>query len=311
MSQLSPNRAGKIGSSMIAALFGRSRWHTRLQLWASMRGEYRLDGISDERMEWGRLLQPLILAQTAKRKGWEIEPNEDENWVDHPDPTLRCGCTLDAWIRRHERGLGVVEVKCVDKDEWRGGGWAGGKPPAEVELQVQHQLFVTGAVWGAIAVLVGGNELQEPILREPKPRVHAAIEREVREFWREVEENRRPEPQAGDDYSVLAELLEDEEPGSPPRELLADIELGQACADFLIADQMRKEASAACDSARAKILARTGRAGVTLVPWHRVKVTKTAVPARTQQVKPYVQARISVEPDEALQPPPVHEGRWA
>lgn len=285
---LSPARAGKIGSSTIAALFGRSRWHTRLQLWHSFVNGAPLDGAEDERMRWGRMVQPLILEETARRQGWEIEGNQADSWIDHPDPSFRAGCTLDAKVLRHERGLGIVECKAVDRLEWQHGAWAGGKPPMEVELQLQHQLWVTGAVWGAIAVLIGGNELAEPILREPKPRVHRAIERELRSFWREHEERQPPKPEGARDNPILLELLPLVDPDEPPLDASQDLELAQACADLETARTMYRQAKVCMDAAEGRILARAKGAGEIIAPDCRVKITKTRMePAQIERKAHY------------------------
>lgn len=297
---LSPFRAGKVGSSDVAALFGQSRWLTRMGLWHQLRTGKERPRVEDERMRWGRLLQSVILEEVAVRRGWEVELNANDSWVDHPDASLRCGATVDAWVRRHELGLGLVECKCVDSMEWRFGAWADGRPPADTELQLQHQLWVTGASWGVIAVLVGGNSL-ELLERRAKPKVHAALERELRSFWLEVEEGRRP-VETAEDVPILAELLEDAVPGAPAFRALDDMELAQACADLAQAQDMKRTAEAVIDAAKAKILARVQGAGETLAPYYRVKVSRSAIAAGTVQRPAHVRATITLKPDENLVP---------
>jgi hypothetical protein len=279
---------------MIAGLFGKSRYHTRLQLWHHFVTGASLDHHEDDRMRWGRLLQPLITAEVARREGWEIESNEADNWLEHPDSTLRTGATVDALILRHERGLGVLETKCVDRAEWQWGAWAGGKPPLDVELQVQHQLWVTGATWGGIATLVGGNELAPVLLRDPNPRVHSAFERELRTFWAEVEERRPPPHEGGRDNPVLLELLPVPEPGAPPLDATGDHVLAQACADLETARTMLRQAKAVAEAAEAVILA--ARAPEIITASHRVRVTKTPMDEQQTTRKAHLRKKITLKP---------------
>ena len=56
-----------------------------------------------------------------------------------------------------DRGGGVLEIKTVD---WLVRARLGREPPPHILLQLQAQLGVTGREWGAVAALVGGNELR-------------------------------------------------------------------------------------------------------------------------------------------------------
>src|SRR4051812_6258014 len=106
-------RAGYIGASEIAALFNLSPYNTRWDLWSREAKGRALAEPDDERLRWGSLLQDDILAEVAHRMKWSIEPNAGDAFVTHPGG-LQLGATVDAWVRDHEEGPGLVECKNVD-----------------------------------------------------------------------------------------------------------------------------------------------------------------------------------------------------
>lgn len=296
MSELSPARVGKLGSSHIAALFGCSPYLTRLQLYAHFVQGLDIDAQDNERMAWGKRLQDDILDAVVERTGWEVLPNSEDAWVDHGDPTLRCGCTLDAAIFKHERGPGIIECKNVDwlvyKNEWNDAA-----APRHVELQVQHQLFVTGASFGAIAALVGGNEMPPLRLRDPLPRVHRMIEAEIRAFWKEVDERRPPEPRDEADLQALASLypapIED-----PPLDLTGDNELPELAGMYQWGKERLSEGVKTADLYKARILAKAGDHSVILGPAGLViRISKSRVPESHSTRKAHIRTAITIRED--------------
>lgn len=255
MTQLSPQRAGKIGSSMIAGLLGQSPWLTRFQLYAHFTQGYPLEVADNNRLAWGRRLQDDILDAVAEREGWEIEPNAADVWEDHPDTSLRCGATVDGWVRRNEAGPGILECKSVDWKVYRDE-WTDGRAPVHYELQLQHQLWVTGAAWGGIAPLVGGNELAPVIRRAPNASLHARFEVEVRSFWSCVAKGIEPEPSRFD-LEALVHLYPEAIP-EPTLFLWDDEELAQALEELEWSREAAAKAKAVGEAAKAKILARAG-----------------------------------------------------
>ena len=278
MSDLSPDRVGKIGSSMVAALLGESPYLTRLSLYAHFASGASLDVAPNERMLWGQRLQVPILEAAAERTGWQIEPNPNR-WVEHPDPTLRAGATVDAWVYGHELGLGVVEVKNVDRDVFLEH-WEADAAPRHIEIQLQHQLWVTGARWGLVVALVGGNELvMVPAtgVRRPIAEMQATLEREIRSFWREVESRTPPLPSGRRaDVPALAAIygVPDEQ---PLQRLDSDEELGQLVETYQWCAEKRRELNALMDDTVAKLLAKTKGFARTLAPGGRLVLVRRSV----------------------------------
>lgn len=311
---LSPRRVGNIGSSMIAGLFGRSNWMTELMLYAHFVDGYDIDKDPEERMDWGKLLQDYILHMAAKQSGWEIEPNADDSWVQHPDEQYRGGSTVDAWVRRHEWGLGVIECKNVDWLRWRDQGWTDQAAPPMYELQLQHQLWSTGAAWGCFAVLVGGNDLhmipsEGGIIgrRLPLSDVHRSIEAKLLDFWRRVDLGKRaqedpsvtpdPPPTIGHplDIGALAHLYP-EPVEDPPLDLMEDAAFAQLVADYQWAKDRVKDIGKLEEEAKVKLLAAMMGAGRARTRGAWVTIKRPFVKGGTYTRKDGRQTRITIKP---------------
>jgi len=112
----------------------------------------------NDRMYWGRKLQPLVLERAAADLKLEVTPNLDDKYI-HDDVL---GYTADAKIWHPDKGPGSLEGKCVfDYGTWMRD-WDGGKRvPRHYELQMQTQLAVgdgpTPFRWGMFAVWVCGE----------------------------------------------------------------------------------------------------------------------------------------------------------
>tara|TARA_R110002020_G_scaffold106942_10_gene248664 strand:- start:2566 stop:3252 length:687 start_codon:yes stop_codon:yes gene_type:complete len=112
-------------------------------------------------------------------------------------------CTPDYWIMDDD---GTWNIPCQIKttSAYRLNDWADG-PPVEVWWQVQHEMFVTGAPWASVGVLVGGQRFMWADVQ----RDGIAMERIAREgmiFWDNVKSNTYPEPDHNSS-DVLADLF--------------------------------------------------------------------------------------------------------
>ena len=144
-----------IGASDSAALYGESPWQSPMSLWAEKRG---LTAPTDESkipdyIKWGLKLEPLIALAFAEDTGREvidIPPFTIERDLAHPE--------LLATLDRRQRtavGIGVLELKSTNtfaRKQWEDG------VPLYYQIQVQHQLMVTGEPYASVAVLIGGSE---------------------------------------------------------------------------------------------------------------------------------------------------------
>src|SRR5690606_33418498 len=96
--------------------------------------------------------------------------------------------SLDAWTCHPEHGWVPLEAKTASP--WVADRWSD-SPPIEYWWQVQHQILVTGAPAGALAVLVGGNSLWWELIPRDDD-AQRVLATKGAEFWRCVQEDRVP-----------------------------------------------------------------------------------------------------------------------
>jgi len=202
-----PNRL-TLSATESPALFGASRYLTRFMLYHKFANGENIDKPADERMNWGKLMQPIIIEQVAKERGLEVIPN--------PDLYVRrglLGCTRDATIIAPGIGPGALEIKCVfDYRVWMQK-WNGGKTvPRDVEIQLQQQMYcgcgenAEGGIeiapgvregrgaykWGLIAVWVCADLYY--FERQPIHELWTDLERRAISFFSDVKYKREPDP---------------------------------------------------------------------------------------------------------------------
>lgn len=188
-------RAKHVGGSEIAALFGVEQPYqlSHFALWQVKAGKIFAPEVSGKRILWGNRLETVIAECAADQEEWTISKGRY-----HTDErTEGLGASIDFEIAApgprdgDVAGPGVLEVKNVDWMVHRSK-WTGGEPPLHILLQLQHQLAATGYQWGAVAALVGGNELV--VYRyTARPRLIADIRRKVAAFWQSIKDGKEPD----------------------------------------------------------------------------------------------------------------------
>jgi len=258
-------RRQHVGSSEIAALFDASPYLTQLTLWADKAGKAVADRRDNERMDWGKRLERAIAEGVSEQMRWKLE--KPEVYCQH-DAIAGLGCTLDYWCLDHEAGPGVVEVKNVDWLQWKTG-WTETAAPAHIELQLQHQLAVTGFAWGAIAVLIGGNDLRI-YERKPMPKPIAEIEARVAAFWQSIADAKTPDAfGTAAEVAVLAELYPLEEP--PLIIEVADNKLAETAAQYAWAQLQERMGKKTREATKPKLMAAMQKAELMILPGQTVR----------------------------------------
>lgn len=195
-------RVKDVTSTEISALFGLSPYLSAFELFHQKREAAIVTLQPNERMRWGSRLEAAIAHGAAEDQGWVISPLN----VYMRDPTARIGSSFDFEIHSTSDGPGLLEVKNVDglqyRNTWVDDGAGNIEAPEHIELQIQHQMAVSGYKWCALVALVGGNE-QKIVLRNCDQDVGQAIRVKVAEFWLTISNNRPPSA----DYSVDAEFM--------------------------------------------------------------------------------------------------------
>lgn len=178
-----------IGGSDAAAAVGLNPYCSQLELWLIKTGR---DGnlpkvdLNDEEspMFWGTLLEPVVAALAAKRGAYRVR--KVNAVLQHPDHPWMLA-NLDREITGNNE-VQILECKTAGINGarlWRDG------VPEYVQLQVQHQLAVTGKQAADVAVLICGQQLEVHRIERNEALIARLIELE-RRFWHYVETDMPP-----------------------------------------------------------------------------------------------------------------------
>lgn len=194
-------RLRHVGGSEVSALFGVQPAYalSHYALHMVKAGMVPPPEVSGPRPRWGLRLEEAIAEAVHEERGWSVTKG---GYVSDP-VTRGMGCTLDYIASDVEGrdGPGALELKNTDwlqhKREW-----VEDEPPLHILLQHQHQMACTGFAWGAVACLVGGNDLRI-YEYDARPGLIADIRRRVTEFWAAIDDGREP-PVDGSDSAAYA-----------------------------------------------------------------------------------------------------------
>lgn len=153
-------RRKSIGASESAALFDASPWDSSLSLYAKKKGLYAPRQFN-EAILWGSRFENAIADEWAERYRAQLENLgqftilKDGRMSATLDPKIvACKSPVDEELT----GPGILEIKKVaasKKREWEE------DPPLYYQIQVQHQLAVTGWQWAFLAPLFIGEHSME------------------------------------------------------------------------------------------------------------------------------------------------------
>jgi putative phage-type endonuclease len=204
-------RKQDVTSTESAALFGMSPYMTRFDLWHRKHSDIAPEFNSNERMKWGNRLEAAIAHGVAEEQGWTIAPLKD--YMRLPDE--RAGSSFDFVIT----SLGEpvhLEIKNVDyiafKNGWIEHDDGSIEAPEHIEMQVQHQMMVSGYKRAYIGAFIGGNR-GVVIERERDEAVISAMRAAIKEFWRTVDNHEEPPPVMPGDAEVVIRLNQYAQPG--------------------------------------------------------------------------------------------------
>jgi putative phage-type endonuclease len=177
-------RKGGIGSSDAAAAVGLNPYKSQLELWMEKTGQDEQLPKADPHDEssplyWGTLLEPIVAAHYTRRTGNKVR--RVNAVLQHPtEPWMLAN--LDREV------IGTPEVQILEcKTAGINGArlWKDGVPEY-VQLQVMHQLAVTGSRAADVAVLIGGQDLQVHRIERDEALIANLMALE-RQFWGHVE----------------------------------------------------------------------------------------------------------------------------
>ena len=182
-------RKSGIGGSDAAAAVGLSPYMSPLELWLIKTGRDANLPRPDpqdttEPVFWGALLEPIVAASYTKQTGNKVR--RVNAVLRHPTIPF-----LLANVDREVVGCHDVQLlECKTAGEFGARLWRDGVPEY-VQLQVQHQLAVTGKQAADVAVLICGQKLEVHRVMRDDELIARLIELEAA-FWRFVETDSPP-----------------------------------------------------------------------------------------------------------------------
>ena len=171
-----------IGSSDAAAAVGLNPYKSQLELWLEKTGRDtslpKLDPQDEESPAyWGNILEPIVATHYTQRTGNRVR--RVNAVLQHPDPQLPW---MLANIDREVIGADDVQIlECKTAGINGARLWKEGVPEY-VQLQVMHQLAVTGKQAADVAVLLGGQHLEVHRIERDESMIARLIDLE-RLFW--------------------------------------------------------------------------------------------------------------------------------
>ena len=181
-----------IGSSDAAAAIGLNPYQSQLELWMQKTEKGNLLPTIDPQddnspMFWGTLLEPIVAAHYTKRTGNKVR--RVNAVLQHPEHSW-----MLANVDREVVGAADVQIlECKTAGIHGARLWRDGVPEY-VQLQVMHQLAVTGKQAADVVVLVGGQELRIFRIERDEALIARLITLE-KQFWDMVQQGTAP---AGD-----------------------------------------------------------------------------------------------------------------
>ena len=180
-------------------------------------------------MFWGTLLEHIVAAHYTKRTGHKVR--RINAVLQHPTEPF-----MLANIDREVTGASDVQIlECKTAGLNGARLWKDGVPEY-VQLQVMHQLAVTGKQTADVAVLICGQELQIHRINRDETMIARLIELE-RAFWHYVETDTAPPADGSDSADLALRCLYPQDQGQT-LDLSADLEMSAVFSDLLAIRQV-------------------------------------------------------------------------
>lgn len=289
-----------IGGSDAAAAIGLNPYKSALELWMEKTGRAlqlpQIDPTDEESPTyWGTILEPIVAAHYTKRTGSRVR--KVNAVLQHPDADK-------AWMLANidREVMGSPDVQIL---ECKTAGINGAKlwkqgVPEYVQIQVHHQLAVTGKQAADVAVLLGGQHLEIHRIERDERLIENLIQLE-RAFWHYVESD-TPPPADGstsadlalrclypqDDFSTV-DFSSDTELSATFNDLMAL--RGRLAEEEKLESQLKQRLQQAMGSATAAVFAEGG------ITWRKAKDSQVVdLPRLTKEQPELVAQYITTKP---------------
>jgi putative phage-type endonuclease len=290
-------RKGGIGSSDAAAAVGLNPYKSQLELWMEKTGRDgalpKLDPHDEESPAyWGNILEPIVASHYSKRSGNRVR--RINAVLQHPDPELPW---MLANIDREIIGAADVQIlECKTAGINGARLWKEGVPEY-VQLQVMHQLAVTGKQAADVAVLLGGQHLEIHRIERDEQMIARLIELE-RKFWDYVMTDTPPPADGSDSADQALRCLYPADSGqvvdfsANPALAIAYVELKSV--RHSIAQQEKRESQLKQTLQQAMGEATRAQFSSGYITWKKAKDSTALDVATLLKEKPYLQVRYAM-----------------
>lgn len=266
-------RVKDVTSTEVSALYGLSPYLTEFELFHQKRDGVVVKIPENERMKWGKRLEAPIAHGVAEDMGWNIAKLD----VYMRDIDARIGSSFDFEIASKSDGKGILEIKNVAelqyKRKWIDDGNGNIEAPEHIEMQIQHQMEVSGYEWCALVVLVGGNS-PKVVYRNRDKDIGADIRRTVEGFWKRVAENTPPSADYTRDAEFISQLYSQVKTGEV-FDATGDAEIARLVQQYQSASRQLADMEKLKDAYKAQLIERIGSAERVVGPWGSINCART------------------------------------
>lgn len=245
-----------IGSSDAAAAVGLNPYKSQLQLWMEKTGRDGALPVVDPNddqspMYWGTLLEPIVAAHYTRRSGHRVR--RVNAVLQHPEHPW-----MLANIDREVVGASDVQIlECKTAGIHGARLWRDGVPEY-VQLQVMHQLAVTGKQAADVAVLLGGQELQAFRIERDDTLIAQLVALE-QQFWGYVERDQEPPADGSASAELALRCLYPRDSGTT-LDFSTDLEMSGVFSDLLAVREVITTQTALESQLKQRIQQRMGEA---------------------------------------------------
>lgn len=171
-----------IGGSDVPAIMGLSPWRQPVDVYCDKVG-IAMPPVANEYVRWGKLLEPVVMAEYAIRSGHTLLPRK---FFIHPKYEF-IGGNIDGAIKGDEIG---VEVKTAfSAENW--GPTGSDEIPLYYLCQVHHYMLITGWKRWIVVALIGGSMFRTYYIDKDLEAEAMLLEEEI-DFWNNNVQRRIP-----------------------------------------------------------------------------------------------------------------------
>ena len=192
-------RKGYLNISEVSAALGLNPFKSAMALWASKTGVYDEPYTDNRYMEWGRIMEPVLLDYYAKQYNCEIKTVP--YILQSVEYRYICG-NIDAVALYPDGSKKIIEGKTtssIHENEWKDGGC-----PIYYYIQIMMYEWLTGVHDGQLICLIGGNDFRVVDVPYNQAVVDSLLA-QCESFWNKVANN-IPLAPVDKDNSLLGKL---------------------------------------------------------------------------------------------------------